>query len=1128
MSATQALMDYTFVSKYARWLKNEKRRETWEEAVNRVREMMHEKYEDKDVHEDIDFAYDMMRRKRVLGSQRCLQYGGQPALQKNARVFNCTASYCDRLRVFQEAFWLLLCGCGVGLSIQKHHINKLPKLSDKRLKGRKRSSQKFVVPDTIEGWADCVGVLLTSYYDIPVEERFEKYVDAEVEFDYSKIRPGGSFLSSGVGKAPGPDGLRTAVKNIQQLLDARINEGRTKLAPIDCGDIFLHTGEATLSGGVRRSSGILLFSADDKDMRLCKTGNWLQNHPQRARANISEVLHRETTDYDSFKDIIQYTKEYGDPGFMWVDDLEELRNPCVTKDTMIVTKDGLDCVEHLNTNKSYFTTIVDGEKYNSTFFYQTGNKPVYEVQFKSGRILKLTGNHRIMRNDGVWKKLDDLNIGDKVKVHNHRELLKNIDRNSKEYAQGYCLGHIIGDGYLSHTDKSAHMCWWGKDRWDQRTRGFELLNQAHFDSNSQYKKVKHNNVRASIQSTKLYSFLDNQGCIANKELTIQSICGNWSYLSGLLAGYFDADGYVVSNTDKGCCVRLTSISLSNLQLVQNILNAFGINSTIYKNRLQEGYYKLPDGHGDLKQYWCNTQHDLHISKDNLVILRNIIKFEQPHKERLLNDIIDSYIRKPYRDKFEDTIESISLLPEEDVFDCTVSDIEAFSANGVYVHNCGEIGMWAYDIIDEDKFNKFLENYDGQGYKRNNKNIGLESGWQMCNLGTINAPTVRTIEEYHEWGRAAAIITTLQSGFTEFGYLTPASKHICERESLIGVSITGIMENEELILESSNQRKVARTIKQVNTEIANKIGINPAARCTTIKPEGTGSLVLGVSSGIHPHHSKRYLRRIQANITENPYQHFKTTNPLACEKSVWAANDTDEIALFPIEVKDGAKLKNQLPALTLLEIVKSLQQNWIRVGKTEELCTRPCLSHNVSNTIQVKPDEWDEVTLWIYRNRNYISGITLLPQSGDKDYPQAPFTAVYLPHEIVREYGDAALWTSGLIEIGLRAFNNNLWSACDFVLIPEQQDNLKLEKKSLKLNKAALKFEFVEKMEKFANKYFDNDVRRLTYCMKDVFNWKLYHDLKKTFKAVDYTTMREDEDNTKPEAEPACAGGACFL
>ena len=214
----KSLMNYSFVSKYARWIPEKKRRETWDEAVSRVKQMMLSKYSDiPEVKDDIDWAYEMMRKKRVLGSQRALQFGGKPIFKHNARIYNCITSFCDRLRFFQECMYLLLCGCGTGFSVQRHHIEKLPPLVR-----NKNGTKKYVIPDTIEGWSDAVGVLVASYFD--QDELFPEYVGKNVNFDYSEIRPAGAYLNSSGGKAPGPEPLKNALANIRKILDRALKD----------------------------------------------------------------------------------------------------------------------------------------------------------------------------------------------------------------------------------------------------------------------------------------------------------------------------------------------------------------------------------------------------------------------------------------------------------------------------------------------------------------------------------------------------------------------------------------------------------------------------------------------------------------------------------------------------------------------------------------------------------------------------------------------------------------------------------------------------------------------------------------------------------------------------------------
>jgi intein/homing endonuclease len=1087
MSALQELQNYTFVSKYARWIPEKNRRETWKEAVERVKSMMHTMYADKSVSEEINWAYDLMYKKRVLGSQRCLQFGGEPILKRNAKLYNCTASYCDRLRFFQECFWLLLCGSGTGFSVQQHHIAKLPTLEHETEEGE---GTKYVVEDSIEGWADALGVLISSYFSKPIEE-FKMYKNTYVVFDYSNIRPKGSDLSSGVGKAPGFEPLAKGLERIRGLLDRCIKNNQKKLRPIDAYDIVMHSSDAVLSGGVRRSASLALFSADDQEMIKAKTGNWYLENPQRARSNNSALLLKNETKFEEFQTLMESVKEFGEPGFIWSDSTEMVFNPCVVGDSMVSTKNGLSLVNDLIDKP--FDALVDGKLYPSLKgFWKTGTKDVVELEFESGRKLRVTPNHKIMTTNG-WKEAKDITYKNKIVINNHRSFHVSINTNNKEYKKGYLLGSFLGDG--NYSKKSSQLKWWGENKEEYRSEAYDMLSDIGWLNNHNSKDTNNISVYSSISCQKLLNFAEQRDCMVgpSKRLTKKALSGDWNYISGLIGGYFDADGTVSVNHIKGCSLRIWSVQLENLENLQIALNSLGIYSKIYKERLPSGYRLMPDGKGGEKEYFCETGHELHISCDNIVKFYELIPLKNKAKSEKIKQIVSGYKRLPNRTNFTDRLINKTSVGLLDVYDCTVEDVHAFDNDGVYVHNCVEISLWPV-----------------------NEKTG-ESGWQGCNLSTINCSSIENEEDFYERCKAAAIIGTLQAGFTKLDYLGKNSEEIFEREALLGVSMTGIMEKYDLVLSEKVLKAGAKIAVDTNKVISKAIGINQAARVTCLKPEGTSSSMLGTSSGIHPHHAKRYIRHVQANILEAPYQHFKSYNPQACEKSHWSANDTDEVIKFPIEVPDGSKTKNQLPAVDMLSVVKNTQKNWVYSGKNKHLCTQEYLNHNVSNTVTVKPEEWADVTRYIYDNRKYFAGISLIPQSGDKDYTQAPFTTVYTSREIVKEYGDAALWCSGLIELALNAFDNNVWAACDYVSMNQAKENDTKEK-----------LLFITKMKNFAGKYFDSDLRRLTYCMKDVYNWKVYCDLYSTYKKVDYTQLLETEDNTVGIDEVSCGGGACLI
>jgi ribonucleoside-triphosphate reductase len=854
-----ALSAYKFAASYGRYLPDLRRREVPAEAFRRVVEMHRVKYARIDLNAELDEVLAAMDDNLVLGSQRGLQFGGRPILRKNARLYNCTTSYCDRPRFFQECLYLLLCGCGTGFSVQRHHVARLPDMIAVD-PGQQRT---FVIPDTVEGWADALGVLLASYgivdgsmatfapETVPGDDTdiafipggyFKDYRGSFVCFDYSRIRPKGAELSTGAGKAPGPGPLMASLEHIRKVLD-RVAATAAKagvaprLRPIDCYDIVMHASDAVLAGGVRRSATICLFSPDDHDMMTAKTGNWMEENPQRGRSNNSAVLLRDSTSWEDFHDIFMLARrQYGEPGFVWADSTEITYNPCV----------------------------------------EIGLYPA----------------------------------------------ISNAD-----FIQLASPDPLVGGKPIEHV---RNMCAWGD-------------------------------------------------------------------------------------------------------------------------------------------------------------------------------------------------------------------------------------------IDPD---------------------ATKSGWAFCNLCEINAKACDTHEKWRRAARAAAILGTLQAGYTDFSYLGPVSEAIAKREALLGVSMTGMMDNPAMAFDPELQRELAALILEVNEVVALKLGIRPTARATCVKPAGSTSCILGTSSGIHAQHAKRYFRRAQANDNEAPLQYFALHNPGAVEKSVWNPNGTDVVVTFCVEAAEEALTRNEVSGLKQLEYVKLTQENWVAAGKVADRCAQPWLRHNVSNTITIRAAEQEEACRYIFDNREAFAGISILDESGDLDYPQAPFCEVRTEEELLDRYGRGVFFASGLIVDGLHAFGNNLWHACATALgdgeaavlangvpYPAPRDRLPGEIVRAYERVHEAKKDWVRRARQFAERYFGFDtraeelilseihntgratpksatlpaeaermstlfrrleevrkpLRRMTYCLKEVNNLKLWADLTRSWAEVDYTLMVEERDGTSSVlAEQACGGQGCLL
>lgn len=725
-----------FYMGYSRWDEDKGRYETWEESVERVMNMHREKYKDvmsPELEEMISFAEQAYKDKAVLGAQRALQFGGQQIFKHEARMYNCSVSHCNRTRFFQEAMYMLLCGCGVGFSVQTHHIAQLPKVKKRYAK----KSKVFTVPDSIEGWADAFGVLLASYFVGGGE--FPEYEGCQVHFDLSKIRPKGAEISGGF-KAPGPDGLRLSLQKCEDLLENLIGDSKESvdMKPITAYDFVMHMSDAVLSGGVRRSATICLFSKEDEEMLNAKTGDWFVTNAQRGRSNNSVVLIRDEVTREEWAHIMKSVKQVGEPGFIFTENKEFCYNPCV-----------------------------------------------------------------------------------------------------------------------------------------------------------------------------------------------------------------------------------------------------------------------------------------------------------------------------------------------------------------------EIGMLPTNIETG------------------------ESGFQVCNLTEINGEACIDRESFFRACKAGSILGTLQAGYTNFRYLSEASQEIIEREALIGVSVTGWMNNPDVLFDKQNMIDGAEVVKEYNAKVADLIGINHAARCTAVKPSGNASVLLGTASGIHGEHSPMYFRNVQMNDQDDVLTLITEKNPKMVETSVWSNTGTDKVVSFPVVSKESSIYKNDLLGVKQLDYVKLAQQYWVEYGTRVDLCVDPNLRHNVSNTITV--DDWGAVEQYIFDNRQWFAGISLLSAMGDKAYPQAPFTEVFTAQQIMDKYGEASMFASGLIVDGLAAFNHNLWVACDTA----NGWGVKLDEES---KEDLLKRDWVRRAKKYAKNYFNGDILEMTNCLKDCYNLHKWKTIERTIQPIDFSVELNAKSFVDVDSmgAQACSGGACEI
>jgi len=311
--SNRILSDITVYMKYAKYIPELNRRETWEELVTRNKNMHIKTYPK--LEDEINEKYKLVYDKKVLPSMRSMQFGGKPIEISPNRIYNCAYMPIDHIDSFSETMFLLLGGTGVGYSVQKHHVAKLPVIQ----KPYPKRARRFLIGDSIEGWADSIKVLMKSYMNGG---------GSRIEFDYSDVRPKGARLITSGGKAPGPQPLKECLVKMEGILSQKDNG--TQLSTIEVHDIICHIADAVLAGGIRRAALISLFSADDDAMIGCKAGNWWEMNPQRGRSNNSAVLMRHKITKEFFMEIWKRVElsGSGEPGIYLNNDKDWGTNPC--------------------------------------------------------------------------------------------------------------------------------------------------------------------------------------------------------------------------------------------------------------------------------------------------------------------------------------------------------------------------------------------------------------------------------------------------------------------------------------------------------------------------------------------------------------------------------------------------------------------------------------------------------------------------------------------------------------------------------------------------------------------------------------------------------------------------------
>lgn len=437
----------------------------------------------------------------------------------------------------------------------------------------------------------------------------------------------------------------------------------------------------------------------------------------------------------------------------------------------------------------------------------------------------------------------------------------------------------------------------------------------------------------------------------------------------------------------------------------------------------------------------------------------------------------------------------------------------------------------------------------------------EYGWSFCNLCEINGKKAKTEEDFYKACRAAAILGTFQAAYTEnLPLLSKVTKKIMERDALLGVGITGMADNPQILFNGRIQRKGAQIVKETNKEVANILGINEAARTTVVKPSGNSSQLLGTGSGIHSYHFRKYIRNIQANNNEQALKETLKINPEISNPSFW--NKKNETVLsFPIELDENAMVRTDFSTLDFLYRIYTTEKDWVMEGTNKEhpsSILKPKYRHNVSCTVSIKDDEWKDVADWIWEHKDGFFGLSFLSETGDLDYPQAPYTSYLDEKELAETYGQGAILSSGLIVDGLQVFGD-IWTACnaatgkandlltytDEYLLSFIEKHIKNGKLLVNIDglhisdvnaissylkhKVELRSDWVRRFKKFSKNYFNGDDIKCTICLKHV---NIFHQWQKikNQSPVDWENVEWEQEykSVGENVATACSGNQCEL
>lgn len=861
-------------------------------------------------------------------------------LESNLLTGNCWFVSMRDPEDFCFLFEHLMLGGGVGYSVKREDIHELPRVKKGiAVTHEATKDADYIVPDSRQGWVHLLRGVLKAFY---IKGK---------SFTYSTIliRGAGERINGFGGTSSGPRILVDGIEKITEIFQGR--EGK-KLRSIDVLDICNLIGGIVVAGNVRRSAEIAIGDPDDylylraKRWDLGNIPNWRSMSNNSIYADdFNHISNEVWGGYEGNGEPYGFinlplSQKFGRLGEERKDNCEGY-NPCVTKDTWVLTSEGPKRVEHL-VNKSHFI-VNNGFLFNSEKgFFSTGIKQVFKIKTNRGYELKATSNHKLQQYDPEskmhkWTELSQLKVGEYLSIQNHDNFNWG---NQEEFHTGWLLGNLVGDGTFS--SKSAILTYWGVDKQKILSKAATSIKTemgGRSDLGSAEYSIRN---RKCLSSVKLKKVANQYGIFQNNKYSIEKIEeGSSSLYKGFIAGLFDADGSVQGTQEKGVSIRLSSVSLPLLKSIHRMLSRLGILSSIHENRRAEGIRIMPDGKGSTKEYFCQTARELIISNESVRKYADKIGFSDEKKHNKLEGLLSQYKRKINKDKFFDKILSIEKTGYEEVFDINVALEHSFDANGIVAHNCAEISL-------------------GDG--------------EACNLAEI---FLNNIENEKELIECSQLLYKTQKAVWTLPALYEKTTKIVTKNMRIGLGVTGVCQSLDKIKWLDNCYKELRAYDKKWSKTR---GWPESIKLTTVKPSGTLSLLAGATPGVHPSYAEYYIRRIRMASDDPLIKICKDLNYHTefVKNFDGTDNRNTTIIEFPCE-SSGALLAKNIDAIAQLELVKRLQTEWS--------------DNAVSVTVYYKKEELSAIKEWLEKNyKTSIKTVSFLLHS-EHGFLQAPYSSI---------------------------------------------------------------------------------------------------------------------------------------